>query len=98
MRAIIGMHAAPLLYVICDLELVPPAIPLAIDQPHSVEHGAVEDELIARTSHSHPLFRNDNGEVFDLLETSLCGTNYSATIVQFRKARDGRSTYFSLVS
>ena len=58
----------------------------------------MEDELIAITSHSHPLFRNDNGEVFDLLETSLRGTNYSATIIQFRKARDGRSAYFSLVS
>ena len=58
----------------------------------------MKEELIARTSHSHPLFRNDNGEVFDLLETSLRGTNYSATIIQFRKARDGRSAYFSLVS
>ena len=80
-RAIIGVRDVPLLYVIRDLDIVPPAAPLTIDQPHSVEHGTVEDELIARTSHSHPLFRNDNGEVFDLFETSLRGTNYSATIV-----------------
>jgi len=72
-RAIIGVRDIPLLYVIRDLEIVPPATPLAIDQPYYVEHGTVEEELIARTSHSHPLFRNDNGEVFDLLETSLHG-------------------------
>ena len=97
-RAIIDVRDAPLLYVIRDLEIVPAATPLAIDQPHSVERGTVEDELITRTSHTHPLFRYDNGEVFDLLETSLRGTNYSAAIVQFRKAQDGRSAYFSLVS
>ena len=95
-RAIIDVRDAPLLYVIRDLEIVPSATPLAMDQPHSVEHGTLVDELITRTSHSHPLFRYR--EVCDLLETSRHVTNYSATMVQFRKAQDGRSAYVSLVS
>ena len=81
-HAIIGLHDVPL--------------PLASDQPYSDEHGTgtVEGKLIAQTCHTHPLFKNDNREVFDLLETSLHGTNHTATIVQLRKAPDDRSAYF----
>ena len=96
-HAIIGVHDVPLLYVICDLDIDPAAAPpLASDQPYSDEHGTgtVEGKLIAQTCHTHPLFKNDNREVFDLLETSLHGANYSATIVQLRKAPDDRSAYF----
>ena len=99
LRAIIGVQGVPLAYVIREIDMVaviPP--PLAIDQPHSEEHGTVEDELIARTSHSHPLYMNDNGEVFDILETALRNTVFSATIVHFRKSRNGRGAYLSLVS
>ena len=44
----IGNHNIPLVYIICD-EPTPPAAapPLAVGQPHSMEHGSVESELIA---------------------------------------------------
>ena len=43
----IGNHNIPLAYIICD-EPNPPAaaLPLAAGQPHSIEHGSVESELI----------------------------------------------------
>ena len=31
--------------------------PLAVNQPHSTEHGSVEDELVARAAHTHALYR-----------------------------------------
>ena len=44
------------------------APPLAPGQPHSIEHGSVEAELIAQASHTHALFRNDNSDLYFLLE------------------------------
>ena len=44
----IGNHNIPLAYIVHD-EPNPPAaaLPLAAGQPHSIEHGSVESELIA---------------------------------------------------
>ena len=44
------------------------APPLAVGQSHSIEHGSVEAELIARASHTHALFRDDNSDLYFLLE------------------------------
>ena len=65
----IGNHNIPLVYIIHD-DPNPPAVarPLAAGQPHSNEHGSVEAELIARASHTHALFRNDNSDLYFLLE------------------------------
>ena len=54
----IGNRNIPLAYITHDV-LNPPAMapPLAPGQPHSLEHGAVEAELIARASHAHVLKR-----------------------------------------
>ena len=65
----IGNRNIPLVYIICD-EPNPPAAapPLAVGQPHSIEHGSVEAELIARASHTHALFRKNNSDLYFLLE------------------------------
>ena len=64
-----GNHNIPLAYIIHD-EPNPPAaaLPLAPGQPHSIEHGSVEAELIARALHTHALFCNDNSDLYFLLE------------------------------
>ena len=57
----------PLAYVIrIDPQVPGLAPPLAPNQPHSTEHGSVEGELIARASHTHALFRDDNSGVLSL--------------------------------
>ena len=62
---VIGKRTIPLAYVTREKSEVPAAIPtLAQDQPHSTEHGSVEEELIARAKHDHPLYRDDNAEVY----------------------------------
>ena len=59
----------PLAYVIRINPQVPGIAPtLAPSQPHSTEHGSVEEELIARASHTHALFRDDNSVVYYHLE------------------------------
>ena len=64
----------------------PPAValPLAPGQPHSTEHGSVEAELIARASHTRALFRNDNSDLYFLLEEATRGTSYAASIRPFQ--------------
>ena len=76
----IGNCNIPLAYIIHD-EPNPPAaaLPLAVGQPHSIEHGSVEAELIARASHTHALFRNDNSDLDYLLEEATQGTQYAVS-------------------
>ena len=49
-------------------------------EPSAVEYGSVEGELVARASHAHVLFRDDNATVYYLLEEATRDTNYSASI------------------
>jgi hypothetical protein len=84
-----GIRSIPLIYATRDDEAVPAAVPsLAAGQPHSVVAGSVEEELIARASHNHPLFREDNGLVYFKLEAATRGTAYAASI---KKAISTRS-------
>ena len=81
----IGNRNIPLVYIICD-EPNPPAatLPLAAGQPHSIEHGSVESNLIARASHTHALFHNDNSDLYYLLEEATWGTQYATFIKPFQ--------------
>ena len=81
----IGNRNIPLAYIIRD-ESNPPAVALLLapGQPHSVEHGSVEAELIAQASHTHALFRNDNSDLYFLLEETTRSTPYAASIKPFQ--------------
>ena len=83
----IGNRNIPLAYIICD-EPNPPAVapPLAPGQPHSIEHRSVEAELTAQASHTHALgvFRNDNSDLYFLLEEATWSTPYAASIKPFQ--------------
>jgi hypothetical protein len=67
----VGVHECPLEYVVREVAAVaavPP--PLLAGEPHSEVHGgSIESDMIARMSHAHPLFKVDNGAVFELIET-----------------------------
>ena len=74
-----GVRKAPLAYVVRKEALVTPGPPLATNQPYSTEHGLVEEELAARLSHTHSLFRDDNKMVYDYLEAATRSTIYAAS-------------------
>ena len=71
---------------------------LMAGQPRSEENSSLEAELVQLTSHDHPLFRNDNGDVYDRMERALSVSNYSSTIVKFWKKREGDKAFKALVS
>ena len=99
LNRVIGARMISLAYVIqIDPQVPGPAPTLAPNQPHSTEHGSVEGELIARASHTHALFRDDNSEVYYHLEEATRGTSYAASIKPFQKGKDGRGAWKALTS
>lgn len=92
----LGVRNAPLAYVIRETSAVPAAPVLTNGQPHSDEHGSVKAEMVARLSHGHGLFRDDNAAVFDDIEEAVRGTKFHASIAPFRRAKDGRGAYMAL--
>ena len=77
----IGARTIPLRYVIHtnDTIIVTP-LPLARGQPYSTTHRLVEEEFVARVSHAHALYRDNNSSVCYLLEEVTRDTNFSALI------------------
>jgi hypothetical protein len=99
LRGIIGARTAPMAYLIRpEGAVATPAPALMPSQPHSAEHGSIEEEFIARTSHNHALFRNDDGELYGLLQVVLRGTPFESSIASGRKRREGRKSYNSVIS
>jgi hypothetical protein len=96
---VIGVRTIPLSYIIRDEMTPPAAAPILLpNQPHSVMYGSVEAELIARASHAHPLYRDDNGKVYYYLEEATRTTIYAASIKPYQRARDGRGAWFALIN
>jgi hypothetical protein len=94
----IGVRMVPLAYVVRELVPVPAPPPLANDPPYSTTHGSVEGELIARASHTHTLFHDDNLAVYYLLEEATRGTSYTPTIKPYQRTNQGREAWRSLVN
>jgi hypothetical protein len=96
LHRIIGVRTIPLAYVIRASAAVPAIGPIQAGAPHSAEHEAIETELIARASHTHPLFRGDNSTVYYKLEEATRATSYAASIKPFQRAKNGRGAWLAL--
>ena len=65
----VGARQIPLAYVVrSDDNMAAICPPLARVHPYSVEHASLEGGLIARSSHVHGLFRDNNADVYYKLE------------------------------
>ena len=93
-----GVCNCPIVYVIDKRGATTTRPALATNQPHSEEYGSVESELAKLLSWNHPLFENDNNNVFNRMERALIGTPYASTIVRFCKSRDGNKAMAAIVS
>jgi hypothetical protein len=86
-----------LAYVICPEATVPTTIGAqAAGTPHSVQHEAIDAEMIARASHGHPLFREDNSSVYYKLEEAMRATSYAASIKPYQRTKNGRDAWLAL--
>ena len=95
---VVGARTIPLTYIIREKADVPNLAPtLATNQPYSTEHGSVEQELIARASHTDPLFDTDNATVYYALEEGTRTTSYAASLKPFQRTKDGRSAWQAIV-
>jgi hypothetical protein len=78
----VGVHNAPLYYIvraIAAVDATPPACQLG--NPHSMETGSIDGNLTACMPHNHPVYKVDDGSVFDLIKSSVHGHDVAATIV-----------------
>ena len=91
------MRYCPLLYVIRQNIAVPVTCPpLATNQPYSDKHGSIEMDLIARASHDHGLFHDNNAQVYYKLEEATRSTQYLDSIKPFQRCKDGRAAFEAL--
>jgi len=98
LHQVLGVNHVPLSYVIREHMLVgaPPA--LLTNHSYSEEHGSVEGELIARSSHRTAQCRADNATVFKYIEEATRETRYSASISPFSRKKDGRGAWMALIA
>jgi hypothetical protein len=85
LHRIIGLRNIPLAYA-ARVEVIPVgALPaLATNQPYLAEHGSIEAELIARASHDHALYRDNNELFYFKLEEVVRTTAYADSIKPFQ--------------
>jgi hypothetical protein len=99
LNRVIGSRYIPLAYVVRSDPVVPnQAPPLMNNQPFSTVHGSVEAELIARASHDHALFKDDNALVYYYIEEATRTTVYAASIKPFQRTKNGRGAFTAMLS
>jgi hypothetical protein len=98
LRQKVGVRKCPLEYVVrkvAAMAAVPP--PLLAGEPHSEVHGgSIKGDMITRMSHAHPLFRMDNGAVFELIEMAVQGTAVAASIAPFCREQNGCNAFIAI--
>ena len=102
LSSVLGVRKVPLQYIIRDT-VDPVNInddPLPVGEgspPYAERYDSFNDEMIARTSHTHPGFKADNKHVFNLLNDGLAGSSYISSIQPFSQRKNGREAYKALV-
>ena len=93
----IGVRTIPLAYVVREEVNVPTTAPALLrGKSYSEKHGSVEGELVARASHDHPLYKDDNAKVYYNLEEATRSTSYAASIKPYQRGKDGRGAWEAL--
>ena len=86
----VGVRDIPLSYVIRPDAAVPAALlPLQQHQPHATDYGSIVNKLVARASHNHAAYVDDNEEVYFMVKEATRGTQYAATIRSYTRAKNG---------
>ena len=96
---VIGTRTILLSYVICDTVSVPgDAPPLMPNQPYNAEFESVEEEMIARATHTHHLYRNDNASLYFYLEESTRSIMYTSSIQPYSWRKYVRGAWHAITN
>ena len=71
--------------------------PLLLNKAYG-SSGSILEDLISRSSHSHPLFKTDNATVYNAIEEATRVSIYATTIKSFARKKDGRGAWLSIVT
>ena len=95
----------PLSYVLREDAAVESEVddPLGVDDTTGAinsyygKSGCLHSELVARLSHTGPIFKHDNGTVFMLIEKAARNTSVESTVKAFARKKDGRGAFKAIV-
>ena len=77
------------LRIVLRLAVPVAAPPQRAGEPFSNDTKSVENELIARASHNHPQFSEDDTRLFAVVDEAVRGTIYSSAMSNARRHQDG---------
>ena len=99
LQRVVGARTIPLSYVIREpVTVLMPAPALVNNQPFGDSYESVEEEMTARASHTHALFRDDNAAVYYHIEEATRSTSYAASIKPFQRTKNGRGAWMALTT
>eukprot|EP00957_Ditylum_brightwellii_P142279 10839515-Ditylum_brightwellii.AAC.1 len=82
----IGVRTIPLSYMTRATILASkPASDHEDDLPHGKEFDFIKEELVAQTSHMHPLYHEDNAAVYYCLGEAVQGTQYALSLKPYQQ-------------
>jgi hypothetical protein len=71
---------------------------ISVGNPHSIEMGSINGDLMARMPHNHPLFKVHIGLTFDMIKMSVRGHDVAAMVAPFHQGHDGQGALLALQS
>ena len=101
LRELHGVNGITLSYVIHVTVVVPVVLPPVINAPipriWNGTHTSMMEELISYTPHNGQVYDSDNARVYALLAKLLSGTSAMASISIYKRSRNSREVYLSLI-
>jgi hypothetical protein len=92
----IGAWCIPLSYITRERVRVPDDIEERAKGKPLLRDGSVVSNLTTRASHNHPLYGEDNSQIFFYLEEATRSSQYASSLKLYQKTQDGRSALISL--
>ena len=77
-----------------------PALALLLipNQPYADEFGLVEEYMITRATHTHPLYCDENTSLYLYLEEATRSTMYTSLIQPYSQRKYGRGEWFVITN
>ena len=92
LKTVMGVRKVPLAYLVrAEVD-----VRAHIDDL-STNYFSGTDEMIARASHTHPAYHQDNSKLWDILQVALESSRHYVSIRPYAARRNGRGAYLALI-